>query len=68
MAIITGNATVPMRINARYNPRRSGGEGEVVGGREVGDRPRRMSRVVEMGRVLRGIFVIGMMAMMETTT
>jgi hypothetical protein len=68
MAISTGNATVPMRISARYNPRRSGGEGEVVGGREVGDRPRRMSRVVEMGRVLRGIFVMGMMAMMETTT
>jgi hypothetical protein len=43
-----------------------GGADEV--GRETGERPRRMSRVVEMGRVLRGIFVMGMMAMMETIT
>jgi hypothetical protein len=33
----------------------------------VGERPRRMSRVVEMGRVLRGILVMGMMAMIDTT-
>lgn len=39
----------------------------MVGGREVGVRPRRMSRVVEMGRVLRGILVMGIMAIMATT-
>ena len=66
-AIMTGSPTVPMRMSARYKPRRRGGEGEVMGVREVGDRPRRMSRVVEMGRVLRGILVMGMMAMTETT-
>jgi len=34
---------------------------------EVGVKPRRISRVVLIGRVLSGILVIGIMAMIETT-
>lgn len=64
IAITTGTAIVPMRMSARYNPRRRGGEDEDA--REVGARPRRMSNVVLMGRVFSGIFVMGMIAMMET--
>ena len=67
IAIPTGKATVKIRISARYMPRRRGGLGDVVGGRDVGVRPRRMSRVVAMGRVLRGILVMGIIAMMATT-
>jgi len=34
---------------------------------ELGARPRRMSRVVLMGRVFNGILVIGIIAITETT-
>lgn len=68
MAIRTGIATVKIRIRARYTPRRRGGnEEEVVGEIEVGDNPRSMSNVVLIGRVFRGILVIGIIAMIETT-
>jgi hypothetical protein len=48
-------------------PRRRGGAGDVVGGKDIGDNPRRMSRVVLIGRVLSGILVIGMIAIIATT-
>jgi hypothetical protein len=67
IAIKTGTATVAIRITARYIPRLSGGAGEPVGGIDVGDNPSKMSSVVLIGRVLSGIFVIGMIAMIETT-
>lgn len=38
-----------------------------MGGMDVGERPRRMSRVVLIGRVFNGIFVIGMIAIKDTT-
>ena len=66
MAIITGTATVVMRIDARYNPRRSGDDDVVEGRIDVGDSPRRISRVVLIGRVFKGIFVMGMIAIADT--
>ena len=67
IAIPTGKATVRTRISALYTPRLRGGAGDDVGGIDVGDKPRRMSRVVLIGRVLRGILVIGMIAIIATT-
>lgn len=64
IAISTGTAIVAIRMSARYSPRRKMGGEE--GERDVGARPRRISRVVEIGRVLRGILVIGIIATMET--
>jgi hypothetical protein len=67
IAIKTGTATVATRMEARYMPRRTGGAGELVGCIDVGESPNKISSVVLMGRVLSGIFVIGMIAMIETT-
>jgi|SRR5579862_895962 len=67
IAMSTGTATVSIRINALYNPRRRGGEGEVVAVIEFGASPRRMSSVVLIGLVFKGILVIGIIAIAETT-
>jgi len=66
MAIITGSATVDIRTSTRYSPRRKGDTGCELAGLE-GDNPRRISRVVLIGRVFNGIFVMGMIAMTDTT-
>jgi len=67
MAITTGTATAKIRISALYIPRRMGGEVEPEGGMAVGASPSKISSVVLIGLVLRGILVIGMIAMAETT-
>lgn len=66
MAIITGNATVDIRTSTRYSPCRKVDAGGELAGIE-GDNPRRISRVVLIGRVFSGIFVMGMIAMTDTT-
>jgi hypothetical protein len=66
IAIDTGKATVAIRISARYRPRRKGDkvDAEEI---EMGDNPRRISRVVLIGRVFKGIFVIGIIEIIQTT-